>query len=83
MQTLIKKNREERPHDFEPVPVAFSGCSDELRCGCGSLLARLVGEGVELKCRRCKRTLVLSLQALQQTNVVEMWPLGKRNEVLR
>lgn len=28
----------------------------ELRCGCGSLLARVVGAAVELKCRRCKRT---------------------------
>ena len=28
----------------------------ELRCGCGSLLARVVAGAVELKCRRCKRT---------------------------
>jgi hypothetical protein len=34
------------------------GCED-LRCGCGSLLARWVEAGVELKCRRCKRTVVL------------------------
>lgn len=34
------------------------GCEGhgELRCGCGSLLAKLVGGAVELKCRRCKRT---------------------------
>ena len=32
-------------------------CCDtsELRCGCGNLLARVVGAEVELKCRRCKR----------------------------
>jgi len=30
-------------------------CADELRCGCGSLLARMVDGAVELKCRRCKR----------------------------
>lgn len=35
-------------------------CAD-LRCGCGSLLARRVPDGVELKCRRCKRTVVLPL----------------------
>jgi hypothetical protein len=35
----------------------------ECRCSCGSLLARLVPGGVELKCRRCKRTLVLPLAA--------------------
>ena len=33
----------------------------ELRCGCGSLLARVVGRAVELKCRRCKRTWRLPL----------------------
>jgi hypothetical protein len=41
--------------------VALDGCAD-LRCGCGSLLARRVAGGVELKCRRCKRTLVLALK---------------------
>ncbi|NMO14822.1 hypothetical protein HPC49_00780 [Pyxidicoccus fallax] len=34
----------------------------ELRCLCGSLLARLVPEGVELKCRRCHRTRVVPLE---------------------
>jgi hypothetical protein len=38
-------------------PVASADC----RCACGSLVARLVPEGVELKCRRCKRTLVVAL----------------------
>jgi hypothetical protein len=30
-----------------------------LRCCCGSLLARMVAEGVEIKCRRCKRQVIL------------------------
>ena len=38
----------------------------ECRCLCGSLLARLVEGGIELKCRRCKRALVLPLGDLQQ-----------------
>ena len=40
------------------------GCAhgSELRCGCGSLLARVVGGEVELKCRRCKRTWTIPLQ---------------------
>jgi hypothetical protein len=33
-----------------------------LRCCCGNLLARLVAEGVELKCRRCKRRVIVPLQ---------------------
>ena len=35
-------------------------CRD-LRCGCGSLLARRVAAGVELKCRRCKHTVLLPI----------------------
>jgi phage FluMu protein Com len=33
-----------------------------LRCLCGSLLARLVPGGVELKCRRCKRQVIVPLE---------------------
>jgi phage FluMu protein Com len=34
---------------------------DELRCECGCLLARRVAEGIELKCRRCRRVFVVPL----------------------
>ena len=34
-----------------------------LRCCCGSLLARLLPNGVELKCRRCKRQIILPLES--------------------
>jgi hypothetical protein len=37
------------------TPAPAGGACD-LRCGCGSLLARATGDAVELKCRRCKRT---------------------------
>ena len=37
--------------------------TDDCRCLCGSLLARLVTGGVELKCRRCKRTLLVPFEA--------------------
>ena len=40
-----------------------SGAPSECRCLCGSLLARLVPEGVELRCRRCKRTLLVPIEA--------------------
>ncbi len=43
------------------APPLCDGSCQDLRCGCGSLLARRVEQGVELKCRRCKRTLVLPL----------------------
>jgi hypothetical protein len=35
----------------------------DLRCGCGSLLAKLVSGAVELKCRRCKQTWRIPLEA--------------------
>jgi phage FluMu protein Com len=42
-------------------PLPLSRPADDCRCACGSLLARLVPAGVELKCRRCKRTHVVPL----------------------
>ena len=35
---------------------------DELRCGCGRLLARHVEEGLELRCVRCKQPLVVRVE---------------------
>ena len=40
---------------------APSGEHSELRCGCGSLLAKLVSGSVELKCRRCKQVWTIPL----------------------
>ncbi len=31
------------------------GSPGDLRCDCGSLMARLTANHIELKCRRCKR----------------------------
>lgn len=33
-----------------------------LRCLCGSLLARRIPGGVELKCRRCRRTVIVPFE---------------------
>ena len=35
----------------------------DLRCHCGSLVARIVDGQLELKCRRCQRIALVSLQA--------------------
>jgi phage FluMu protein Com len=43
-------------------------CGDgDLRCHCGSLLARWVGGEIELRCRRCKRTFRLPVEAETKT----------------
>ncbi len=54
MESRLKQN-----HGNDPEPGKKDG---SLRCCCGSLLARLVAEGVELKCRRCKRRIIVPLQ---------------------
>ena len=46
------------PH-AAPEPRAREG--SDCRCLCGSLVARVRPEGVELKCRRCKRVLIVPL----------------------
>ncbi|HWP23077.1 MAG TPA: hypothetical protein VNM15_02675 [Candidatus Binatia bacterium] len=51
-----------RPPRHEKSGVA-SKAETSLRCCCGSLLARLVAEGVEIKCRRCKRQVILPVAA--------------------
>jgi hypothetical protein len=47
-----------------PARATLKACtpSADCRCLCGSLMARIVAGGVELKCRRCKRTLLVPLQ---------------------
>jgi hypothetical protein len=42
--------------------------SADCRCLCGSLVARIVASGVELKCRRCKRTLLVPLRERARLN---------------
>ena len=46
--------------DLPPALGAAPG--DDCRCLCGSLLARVVEGGVELRCRRCKRTLIIPVE---------------------
>ncbi len=54
-------------HD-KPSPQPDQSCDHgaaaggALRCTCGSVLARYVPGGVELKCRRCKRTLIVPVE---------------------
>lgn len=55
----------------------------DCRCLCGGLLARLVSEGVELKCRRCKRTLVIPWAdpSAWQRPTTQMYEVIKKEEV--
>ena len=61
-----------RKDQATPLPIeghcehcggVWSGTDDgALRCACGSLLARFVGGRLELKCKRCKRTVMVDLK---------------------
>lgn len=51
--------------DSIPAEAGTHDC----RCGCGSLLARLRPDGLELKCRRCKRVVMLTFTALSAGEV--------------
>jgi hypothetical protein len=50
-----------RLHPNRAKNSAAAKRATSLRCCCGSLLARVVEDGVELKCRRCKRYVIVPL----------------------
>ncbi len=37
----------------------------EARCHCGQLMAKLRREGIELKCKRCKRIVLIPFESIQ------------------
>lgn len=37
----------------------------ETRCECGQLIAKVCGQGLELKCKRCKRIVVIPFTAIE------------------
>jgi hypothetical protein len=47
---------------MKPCTTHTTDLDGGMRCVCGNLLARLVEGGVELKCRRCQRRVVLPLE---------------------
>jgi phage FluMu protein Com len=62
-------------HVLVPAPAPAEGVAHDCRCGCGSLLARLRPDGVELKCRRCKRVVMLSLVDFSASEGHEVHPI--------
>ncbi len=41
----------------------------EIRCHCGQLMARVVDAGLELKCKRCRRLVVIPFSSIKG------WPM--------
>ncbi len=54
-----------------------SACRDrETRCECGQLIAKVRGQGLELKCKRCKRIIVIPFSAIEGWTGVAPEPLS-------
>jgi hypothetical protein len=49
----------------------YSADSHETRCECGQLIAKVRGEGLELKCKRCKRIVVIPFSSIEGWGTVE------------
>lgn len=53
----------------------------DLRCLCGSLIAKVTKTGIELKCRRCKRVALIPLMKREQKFLEENHPEIFRHEI--
>ena len=42
----------------------------ETRCECGQLIAKVRGQGLELKCKRCKRIIVIPFSSIEGWSTV-------------
>ena len=59
--------REKKPNPGsrgKPIAARMVPAGDQCRCSCGSMLARVVAEGLELKCRKCKSLILISHEEL-------------------
>jgi len=50
------------------VPDTCQG--NETRCECGQLIAKVHGQGIELKCKRCKRIVVIPFSSIEGWSAV-------------
>ncbi|SPP63361.1 hypothetical protein [Nitrospira lenta] len=42
----------------------------ETRCECGQLIAKVRGQGIELKCKRCKRIVIIPFSSIEGWSTV-------------
>ena len=50
--------------------IGHSADCSETRCECGQLIAKVCGQGLELKCKRCKRIIVIPFSSIKGWNAV-------------
>jgi len=56
--------RTSRPSDTAVPATRMTPLHDQCRCACGSMLARVVREGLEFKCRKCKSLVLITHEEL-------------------
>jgi hypothetical protein len=49
---------------------SHSADGGETRCECGQLIAKVRGQGLELKCKRCKRIVVIPFSSIEGWDTV-------------
>ena len=52
------------------TPMSSSADCGETRCECGQLIAKVRGQGLELKCKRCKRIVVIPFSSIKGWSTV-------------
>jgi phage FluMu protein Com len=58
---MPRDSRPRRSQDRRTTVVAkMVAAGDQCRCHCGSMLARVVAQGLELKCRKCKSLVLIT-----------------------
>jgi phage FluMu protein Com len=50
--------------------MSHSADCGETRCECGQLIAKVRGQGLELKCKRCKRIVVILFSSIKGWSTV-------------
>ncbi|MEK6785366.1 MAG: hypothetical protein AABY61_07785 [Nitrospirota bacterium] len=50
---------------IEKAPLLEHDQTHETRCECGQLIAKVSGQGLELKCKRCKRIVVIPFSSIE------------------
>jgi len=48
-----------------PLDIARRDRKNEARCECGQLMAKLREDGIELKCKRCRRIVVIPFSGIE------------------
>jgi hypothetical protein len=46
------------------LPTETRFTNPDIRCACGQLIARWTHHGLEIKCKRCRRLVVLPLESI-------------------